>query len=133
VNKPEFNLLGSRIFQNVSIAAWDPGKYGQPLDEWMEKPDFDLFENFVKFRTKYPKSNFHPVDPRSIWQAWEVLQDMTDIQIRPNPPTSGFIGLGLLLPVCRYVDVVEYIPSTRLNGFCHYYDDEVTPECHMTS
>lgn len=35
-------------------------------------------------------------------------------------------GLGLLLPVCRYIDVVEYIPSTRMNGLCHYYDDEVS-------
>lgn len=30
-----------------------------------------------------------------------------------------------MLPVCKYVDIIEYIPSTRLNGRCHYYDEEV--------
>lgn len=37
----------------------------------------------------------------------------------------AIVGLALLLPYCAYVDVVEYMPSTRLNGRCHYYDNEV--------
>lgn len=35
------------------------------------------------------------------------------------------LGLALMLPVCTYVDIIEYMPSTRLNGRCHYYDEEV--------
>lgn len=34
-------------------------------------------------------------------------------------------GLALLLPHCPQVDIVEYVPSTRLNGRCHYYSKEV--------
>lgn len=64
--------------------------------------------------------------------------------IRRNPPSSGFIGksqpiagingviyffccpgLALLLPHCPQVNIVEYVPSTRLNGRCHYYSKEV--------
>lgn len=36
-----------------------------------------------------------------------------------------FSGIALLLPYCSYLDVVEYMPSTRLTSRCHYYDSEV--------
>lgn len=94
---------------------------------------------------RYPLTDFHLVDPRSIWRVWTFLQRYADVNIRWNPPSSGFIGkihistvqtiqlifiytplgLALILPVCTYVDIIEYIPSTRLNGRCHYYDEEV--------
>lgn len=92
---------------------------------------------------RYPNADFHLVDPRSIWRLWTFLQRYADVNIRWNPPSSGFIGeikksiaetsicliivlgLALMLPVCTYVDIIEYIPSTRLNGRCHYYDEEV--------
>lgn len=35
-------------------------------------------------------------------------------------------GVALLLPYCSYVDIVEYMPSTRLTSRCHYYDTEVS-------
>lgn len=34
-------------------------------------------------------------------------------------------GIALLLPYCSYLDIVEYMPSTRLTSRCHYYDSEV--------
>lgn len=34
-------------------------------------------------------------------------------------------GLALLLPYCSYLDMVEYMPSTKLTSRCHYYDSEV--------
>ncbi|XP_058066205.1 beta-galactoside alpha-2,6-sialyltransferase 2, partial [Anopheles bellator] len=129
VTKPEYRLLTAPLFRNVTIAAWDSGKFDQSLPEWLANPDFDLFENFKKFRSQHPSSNFHLIDPRSIWRAWTALQDLTQSPIRQNPPTSGFIGLGLLLPVCRHIDIVEYIPSTRMNGLCHYYDEELNLGC----
>ncbi|XP_058831712.1 beta-galactoside alpha-2,6-sialyltransferase 2 [Topomyia yanbarensis] len=129
VTKPEFKLLTAKLFRNISIAAWDPGKFNQSLNDWIKTPDFNLFENFKKYHEKYPGSNFHLVDPRSIWRAWTALQDKTDVKIMRNPPTSGFIGLGLLMPVCRFVDMIEYIPSSRMNGLCHYYDSEINSVC----
>jgi hypothetical protein len=38
---------------------------------------------------------------------------------------SLFLGLAYLLPICEYIDFIEFIPSTRLNEKCHYYDNEV--------
>ncbi|XP_055531571.1 beta-galactoside alpha-2,6-sialyltransferase 2 isoform X1 [Wyeomyia smithii] len=133
VTKPEFKLLTAKLFRNISIAAWDPGKFNQRLRDWIKEPDFNLFENFKKFHDKYPGANFHLIDPRSIWRAWTALQDKTEVKIMQNPPTSGFIGLGLLIPVCRYVDMIEYIPSSRMNGLCHYYDSEINSVCTFGS
>ena len=34
VTKPEYQLLTAPLFRNVTIAAWDPGKFDQTLAEW---------------------------------------------------------------------------------------------------
>jgi beta-galactoside alpha-2,6-sialyltransferase (sialyltransferase 1) len=156
VSKPEFNFLTSKIFQNIHLAAWDPGKYNGTLESWIRAPDYDIFHNYQLFMSKYPKANFHLVDPISIWRLWEQLQDFTGTPIIKNPPSSGFIGkyiddrlwcylpatshtchsisgLALLLPVCEYIDFIEYIPSTRLKEICHYYDDDQNPGCTFGS
>lgn len=125
VSKAEFDFLKNPLFKNVSLAAWDPGKFNETLEQWLAKPDFDIFTNYQKFMEADANADFHLIDPRSLWSLWKVLQDYSNVPIPRNPPTSGFIGIALLLPICSYLDVVEYIPSTRLNGKCHYYSDEV--------
>lgn len=41
----------------------------------------------------------------------------------------NFTGIALLLPLCKHIHIVEYIPSTRLTSNCHYYDSEVNSGC----
>ncbi|XP_070498011.1 beta-galactoside alpha-2,6-sialyltransferase 2 [Chironomus tepperi] len=129
VSKPEFDFLNSPIFKNVSIAAWDPAAMNASLRDWLKAPDFDLFTNYEKFMISNPKADFHLIDPRSLWNLWKVLQDFANIPIVKNIPSSGFIGIAILLPVCSELDIVEYMPSTRLNGRCHYYSDEINLRC----
>ncbi|XP_055917748.1 beta-galactoside alpha-2,6-sialyltransferase 1 [Eupeodes corollae] len=129
VTKAEFNFTKSRIFQNVTIAAWDPGKYNGTLGDWLTNADYDIFTNYEIYRNRYPKSRAYLIDPHSIWRLWQGLQTFSGKPIRKNPPSSGFIGLALLLPHCPYVDFIEYIPSTRLNGRCHYYSKEMNSAC----
>lgn len=40
-----------------------------------------------------------------------------------------FSGLAVLMPTCNYVDVFEYVPSTRVTKRCHYYDIEDNLAC----
>ncbi|KAM7343875.1 beta-galactoside-a-2,6-sialyltransferase isoform 2-T4 [Cochliomyia hominivorax] len=130
VTKPEFDFTHAPIFQNVTIAAWDPGKYNGSLEDWLTTSDYDLFTNYEMYRRRYPKSRAFLIDPHSIWRLWQSLQMFAGNRpIRKNPPSSGFIGLALLLPHCPVVDFIEYIPSTRLNGRCHYYSKEINSAC----
>lgn len=34
VSKSDFNFLNENIFKNISLAAWDPGKYNESLSQW---------------------------------------------------------------------------------------------------
>ncbi|XP_055315555.1 beta-galactoside alpha-2,6-sialyltransferase 1 [Sitodiplosis mosellana] len=129
VSKREFNFVESPIFENVSIAAWDPGKFNGTLHDWISKPDFQLFKNYKRFMKRRPDAKFYLLDPRSIWNLWKALHIYTGLKIRQNPPSSGFIGLALLLPHCGNIDIVEYMPSTRLTSRCHYYDSEMNSAC----
>lgn len=95
----------------------------------LSHPDYDLFTNYKEYMMRNPVADVHLLDPRSVWSLWEALQDFSGDKIRRNPPTSGFIGIALLLPICEYISVVEYMPSTRLTSSCHYYDDEMNSGC----
>jgi hypothetical protein len=126
VSKSEFKFLESPLFKNISLVAWDPGKFNETLEKWYENPDFDIFTNYQRFMEANPGADFQLINPRSLWSLWRILQDHTSVSIPRNPPSSGFIGIAMLLPICSYLDVVEYVPSTRLNGKCHYYSTEVS-------
>lgn len=34
VTKPEFDFVHSPMFRNISVAAWDPGRFNGTLAEW---------------------------------------------------------------------------------------------------
>lgn len=134
MSKTEFDFLNNPLFRNITIAAWDPGRYNASLSDWIQNPDFDMFTNFKQFMTEQPDANAHLIDPRSLWRLWESLQSyFPGKQIRQNPPSSGFVGIALLVPHCETIDVIEYIPSTRLTGRCHYYEEQHNPMCTFGS
>lgn len=134
LSKPEFDFLNNPLFRNVTIAAWDPGHYNASLGAWIQSPDFEMFSNYKRFRGEYPDTNAHLIDPRSLWKLWESLQSYFPRQkIRQNPPSSGFVGIALLVPHCEIIDVIEYVPSTRLTGRCHYYETHHNPMCTFGS
>ena len=56
----------------------------------------------------------NPAVAESLWSMWDWLQSVTAWPLLPTPPSSGFLGLVLLLHHCTSVHVFEYIPSMRL-------------------
>ncbi|VEN60858.1 unnamed protein product [Callosobruchus maculatus] len=50
-------------------------------------------------------------------------------EVEEESASSGFIGLKLLLSVCKWIDFFEYVPSARATKRCHYYDPENNPAC----
>ncbi|XP_044266356.1 beta-galactoside alpha-2,6-sialyltransferase 1 [Tribolium madens] len=129
VTRKEFNFLESDIYKNVTIVAWDPSNYKATLDEWLEKPEFNLFPTYIEYKKRNVKARFFLINPQSLWELWDFLQDNSPSRLRRNPLSSGFLGLGILLPLCNFIDVFEYVPSTRVTKRCHYYDPEDNPAC----
>ncbi|XP_025830591.1 beta-galactoside alpha-2,6-sialyltransferase 1, partial [Agrilus planipennis] len=122
-------FLQSKLFENVTLVVWDPSNYTSTLEDWYHHPEHQFFTNYRKYKTKFLKSRFFIVNPKSLWDLWTFLQSSMIYRIRKNPPSSGFLGISILLPHCDYVDVFEYIPSVRVSRRCHYYDRTDNPAC----
>ncbi|KAK3912515.1 Beta-galactoside alpha-2,6-sialyltransferase 2 [Frankliniella fusca] len=123
ISKPEFNYLESPLYSNIKIVAWDPSKYNHTMEQWYQNPDHDIFTSYFKHRMLKPETNAHILNPSSLWDLWDYIQAHMPLRIRRNPPSSGFLGLALLLPHCAHVDMFEFIPSFRMTKRCHYYDN----------
>nr|XP_015836058.1 PREDICTED: beta-galactoside alpha-2,6-sialyltransferase 2 isoform X2 [Tribolium castaneum] len=93
VTRKEFNFLESDIYKNVTIVAWDPSNYKASLDDWLEKPEFNLFPTYVEYKKRNDKARFFLINPQSLWELWDFLQDNSPSRLRRNPLSSGFLGL----------------------------------------
>ncbi|KAK7086365.1 Beta-galactoside alpha-2,6-sialyltransferase 2 [Halocaridina rubra] len=122
VTKPKFDFWGSPLYSDVALLVWDPCNYTASLEEWYEAPDFDLFPAYFRRRLMLPQEDFHLLHPGSLWKIWNVLQSNTFSRILQNPPSSGFLGIVLMMAHCESVYAVEFVPSLRLTKRCHYWD-----------
>ncbi|XP_050302266.1 beta-galactoside alpha-2,6-sialyltransferase 2 [Anthonomus grandis grandis] len=129
VTKPQYHFLTSNLYKNITLVLWDPSNYSSSLEEWLKNPEYDLFRNFMQYRRQEDKPRIFLVNPLTIWDLWDFLQRNVQGRLRKNPPSSGFLGLRLLLPNCNFIDVIEYVPSSKLSKRCHYYDLDVNSAC----
>ncbi|KAK6624022.1 hypothetical protein RUM44_010880 [Polyplax serrata] len=129
VSKKEFCFTTNPLYKNVTLVVWDPSNYTASLQQWYEKPDFNFFELWATQKKLNMKKDSFLLDPRSIWRVWDFIQSLTSLRIRKNPPSSGFLGLALLMPYCDTIDFFEYVPSFRLTKKCHYFEDFEDDSC----
>ncbi|CAH0390049.1 unnamed protein product [Bemisia tabaci] len=128
-SNPKFEFLSSPRFRNVTILVWDPCSYSSSLKEWLASPEHPFLEPFMKHRKLYPKNKSYILDPRQLWTLYDYLQAHTPVRLRPNPPSSGLLGLALLLPHCNVVNMIEFVPSVRLTQRCHYFEPFMDEHC----
>ncbi|KAL2087459.1 hypothetical protein ACEWY4_016287 [Coilia grayii] len=128
---PRYNFSGSELYKNNTLLAWDPAPYNVDLQEWYDYPDFDLFSAYEERRRHDPSQPFYILHPSYLWRLWDVIQGNTWEDIQPNPPSSGFIGIIVMMALCDKVDVYEYIPSKRQTDICHYYDYQPNQACTL--
>jgi len=131
VAKPQFRFLEDSFYSKSSVLVWDPSVYNATLEQWYNKPDWPFFEQFFSKRLMTPEDPLYLLHPESLWSMWDWLQSVTSWPLLPTPPSSGFLGIILLLQHCSLVHVFEYIPSMRLTKRCHYYDEEDNLGCTL--
>ncbi|KAM9710176.1 beta-galactoside alpha-2,6-sialyltransferase 2 isoform 2-T5 [Menidia menidia] len=91
---PKHRFNTSSIYKNVTLVAWDPAPYTVNLHKWYASPDYNLFGPYVEHRKRHPEQPFYILHPGYVWRLWDVIQGNTQENIQPNPPSSGFIGVG---------------------------------------
>ncbi|KAK2839966.1 hypothetical protein Q5P01_013706 [Channa striata] len=128
---PQHRFNTTSIYKNVTLVAWDPAPYTVDLNKWYESPDYNLFGPYVKHRKRHPDQPFYILHPSYVWQLWDVIQSNTEENIQPNPPSSGFIGILLMMALCEQVHVYEYIPSMRQTDLCHYHERYYDAACTL--
>ncbi|KAL0963508.1 hypothetical protein UPYG_G00307340 [Umbra pygmaea] len=131
LSDPKHRFNRSSLYKNVTLVAWDPAPYEVNLDKWHNTPDYNLFSPYEEHRRRHPAQPFYVLHPKYVWQLWDVIQGNTKETIQPNPPSSGFIGIVLMMSLCEQVHVYEYIPSTRKTDLCHYYEHYYDAACTL--
>ncbi|XP_007437220.1 beta-galactoside alpha-2,6-sialyltransferase 1 [Python bivittatus] len=114
-----------------TIIVWDPSPYHANIDEWFRKPDYYFFESYKHYRKRHPKQPFYILNPFMQWQLWDILQENSPEDIQPNPPSSGMLGIVLMMNFCDEVDVYEFLPSKRQTDICHYYQKFFDQACTL--
>ncbi|XP_029980774.1 beta-galactoside alpha-2,6-sialyltransferase 2 [Sphaeramia orbicularis] len=128
---PKHRFNTSSIYKNVTLVAWDPAPYTINLHKWYASPDYNLFGPYVEHRKLHPGQPFYILHPSYVWRLWDVIQGNTQENIQPNPPSSGFIGILLMMALCEQVHVYEYIPSMRQTDLCHYHERYYDAACTL--
>ncbi|XP_029967732.1 beta-galactoside alpha-2,6-sialyltransferase 2 [Salarias fasciatus] len=128
---PTYRFNTSSIYKNVTLVAWDPAPYTLNLLKWYESPDYNLFGPYVEHRRRNPDQPFYILHPGYVWRLWDVIQGNTQESIQPNPPSSGFIGIMVMMALCEQVHVYEYIPSMRQTDLCHYHERYYDAACTL--
>uniref|UniRef100_A0A670J108 Beta-galactoside alpha-2,6-sialyltransferase 2 n=1 Tax=Podarcis muralis TaxID=64176 RepID=A0A670J108_PODMU len=122
LTNPKHQFTDNPLYKDVTLVAWDPAPYSADLTVWFKQPDYNLFTPYALHRRRNPKQPFYILHPKFIWQLWDIIQENTKEKIQPNPPSSGFIGILIMMSMCSEVHVYEYIPSVRQTDLCHYHE-----------
>ncbi|NXD25102.1 SIAT1 sialyltransferase, partial [Spelaeornis formosus] len=131
VTVEEQQFLREPLYNTGILIVWDPAPYHAEIHEWYRKPDYNFFESYKAYRRAHPEQPFYILNPKMQWQLWDILQENSPEHIQPNPPSSGMLGIVLMMTLCDQVDVYEFLPSKRQTDICHYYQKFHDHACTM--
>lgn len=123
------------------LLSWDPFQYmtedsvtlRRLYDDNEIHMDYPaLYATYIKVREDFPDRPFYLLHPMTIWNLFEELEKTTAHTIPRSPPSSGFLGLFLLLKYCSQVAAFDLVPSIRLTPRCHFYDNFSSPSFSCT-
>ncbi|XP_070532656.1 beta-galactoside alpha-2,6-sialyltransferase 1-like [Ptychodera flava] len=134
--KTTFHLLNSQLLERrmfheitdtysgeVTYLVWKGGPYSGNLVRWYEKVATKKFFNgYIEWGKMNPNLTMHIINPKSLWNAWDVIQDYCHQYSSDNPLSSGFTAIQVMLPICNELDVYGMVYPKFNSSSCHYYD-----------
>uniref|UniRef100_A0A8D2B4I8 Beta-galactoside alpha-2,6-sialyltransferase 1 n=1 Tax=Sciurus vulgaris TaxID=55149 RepID=A0A8D2B4I8_SCIVU len=127
----EKHFLQDDLYNEGILIVWDPSVYHSDIPKWYQKPDYNFFNKYKSYRELYPSQPFYILRPQVPWELWDILQEISPEEIQPNPPSSGMLGILIMLTLCDQVDVYEFLPSKRKTDVCYYYQKFYDSACTM--
>lgn len=127
----EQNVITDPQYNTGTLIVWDPAPYHADIHEWYRKPDYNFFSSYKAYRDRHPEQPFYILNPYMQWQLWDILQENSPEDLQPNPPSSGMLGIVIMMHLCDKVDVYEFLPSKRQTDVCHYFQKFFDQACTM--
>lgn len=127
----EERFLKDSLYTEGILIVWDPSIYHSDIPKWYQNPDYKFFDNYKSYRRLHPDQPFYILKPQMPWELWDVIQEISPEEIQPNPPSSGMLGIIIMMTLCDQVDIYEFLPSRRKTDVCHYYQKFFDSACTM--
>ncbi|XP_049736510.1 beta-galactoside alpha-2,6-sialyltransferase 1 isoform X1 [Elephas maximus indicus] len=127
----EKRFLEDSFYNEGILIVWDPSIYHSDIPKWYEHPDYSFFNNYKSYCNMHPDQPFYILRPQMPWELWDILQEISPEEIQPNPPSSGMLGIIIMMTLCDQVDIYEFLPSKRKTDVCYYYQKFFDTACTM--
>lgn len=127
----EKQFLKNSLYHEGILIVWDPSLYHADIPSWYKKPDYNFFETYKNYRKVYPNQPFYMLRPQMPWELWDIMQEISPDWIQPNPPSSGMLGIIIMMTLCDQVDIYEFLPSKRKTDMCYYHQSFFDSACTM--
>lgn len=127
----EKRFLKDSLYTEGILIVWDPSVYHADIPKWYQKPDYNFFETYKSYRRLNPSQPFYILKPQMPWELWDIIQEISADLIQPNPPSSGMLGIIIMMTLCDQVDIYEFLPSERKTDVCYYHQKFFDSACTM--
>ncbi|KAI4545544.1 hypothetical protein MG293_005810 [Ovis ammon polii] len=117
----EAGFLKDSLYNEGILSVWDPSVYHSDIPKWYRNPDYSYFNNFKSYRKLHLHQPFYILKPQMPWELWDIIQEISSEQIQPNSPSSGMLGIIIMMSLCDLVVIYEFLPSKRKTNVCNYY------------
>ncbi|XP_004713469.1 beta-galactoside alpha-2,6-sialyltransferase 1 [Echinops telfairi] len=124
-------FLKDSFYNEGIMIMWDPAIYHSDIPKWYKHPDYNFSSNYKSYRRLHPEQPFYILRPQMPWELWDILQEISPEKIQPNPPSSGMLGIMIMMTLCDQVDVYEFLPSKRKTDVCYYFQKFFDSACTM--
>ncbi|XP_048883685.1 beta-galactoside alpha-2,6-sialyltransferase 1-like [Brienomyrus brachyistius] len=118
----DIGFLTDPLYRTGILIVWDPPPYSKNLYAWYKNPDFNFFRTYQEYRTLHPEQPFYILSPSFQWNLWDIIQENSPVPIQPHPPSSGMLGIVVMMNLCEQISVYEFLPSRRRTSLCHYFE-----------
>ncbi|XP_018596524.1 beta-galactoside alpha-2,6-sialyltransferase 1-like [Scleropages formosus] len=125
----EAKFLSNPLYHTGVLIVWDPAPYSRDLYAWYKKPDFNFFPKYKEYRKAHPEQPFYILSPSVQWDLWDVIQENSETDIQPNPPSSGMLGITVMMSLCEEITIYEFLPSRRRSDLCYYFKGHINKQC----